>query len=180
MKAIIVGTPGKGKTTLARMLKQDYPNAIVVSLCKLRGALGIHEPHKGYETEVAPQNAQLLYQVLDMMLDSFESIIVEGYGLAPEDGNSLGSKHHCPVVLLCHKGTTIEQDVALMRAHDAKDKWTNFRTDEYLHSLCSFYKRVELEWIERMSTDSIFDTSNDFQMTLQCAYDYIINAQDKD
>lgn len=176
MKAIIIGTPGKGKTTLAKILKQDYPNTVIVSLCKLRGALNIHEPYKEYETEVAPQNVKILYQLLDIMLNIYENIIIEGYGLNPENAKNLGNKHHCPVILLCHKDTNIEQDIELVRKYDDKNKWTNFRTNEYLHSLYSFYKQVELKWIESMPASNIYDTSDNFQATLQDAYNYIIKT----
>lgn len=173
MKAIIIGTPGKGKTTLTKRLKESFPDTHIVSIGGIRTPLGIHEPHKGYETEVSPENTSFLYAVLDKALDAYENIILEGYGLSPKDAWSLGDKYRCPVILLCHKDTTALKDFELVRKYDAPDKWTNNRTDEYLQKLYKFYKEVENKWIKEFPKAYTFDTSIDFENTIQQAETFI-------
>ncbi len=177
MKAIIIGTPGKGKTTLANNLKDQYDNLAIISLGPLRSSLGIHEPHKGYETEVSEKNTPFLVNIVDSAMKQHEDFIVEGYGLSPEDAITLGQKHNCPVVLLCHKHTSATSDFSLVRKYDAKDKWTARRSDEYLLKLYAFYKSVENRWIERMLSDAVFTTDLDYTGELRRAYDYIVQHQ---
>ena len=176
MKAIIIGTPGKGKTTLANMIREDYPDARIISLGSLRGPLGIHEPRKGYEAEIAPENTALFCEIVSKAMNC-DDFIVEGYGLAPEDALRLANNHTCPVILLCHKSTTALQDYIFVRKYDDKDKWTAKRPDEYLKRLYEFYKTVEDKWISRMPEEMIFSTDKDFDRSIREAYQYIIDNQ---
>ena len=174
MKAIIIGTPGKGKTTLCNMICQNYPNVAIISLGGLRHPLGVHQPHMGFETEVAPQNMSFFRNIVDTAMSFYSSYIVEGYGLAPEDALYLGQKHRCPAILLCHKNISAEEDFRLVRKYDSKNKWTARREDDYLKELYKFYKSVEIEWITRMPDNAIFSTDKNFKSMLDNAYDYIV------
>ncbi len=175
MKVIIIGTPGKGKTTLCKMIKQNYPDVTIISLGELRNPLGIHKPHLNYETEVAPEHTVFFRDVVDNAMSVHKNFVVEGYGLNPEDALFLANKHNCPCVLLCHKNTTAQEDFELVRKYDAKDKWTAKRDDEYLKKLYSFYKETEKSWIMRMPSDLIFTTDKNFDVSLKETYNYIIN-----
>ncbi len=177
MKAIIIGTPGKGKTTLCKMIKQNYPDVAIISLGGLRSPLGIHKPHLGYETEIAPEYTDFFTNVVDGAMSIHKNFVVEGYGLNPEDALYLANKHSCPCVLLCHKNTTSQEDFELVRKYDDKDKWTSRRDDEYLKNLYSFYKEVEKSWIVKMPSDLIFSTDINFASSIKNAYDYIIDHQ---
>ena len=180
MKAIIIGTPGKGKTTLCNMIKQDYPNIATISVGSLRSPLGIHKPHMGYETEIAPENIQFFKNIIESAMSFHKDYIVEGYGLSPKDALQIGNNHKCPVVLLCHRNTSAEEDFELVRKYDSKDKWTAKRSDVYLKKLYEFYKNVETHWISSMPENMIFSTDDNFDLALRNAYQFILSCQQHD
>ena len=179
MKAIIIGTPGKGKTTLCLRLREEFPNIRTISLGGLRSPLGIHEPHKGYETEVSPENEMFFRNIVDNAMCLDEDFIVEGYGLKPEDARYLSEVHSCPCILLCHKNTTALEDFKMERKYGNENKWSARRSDEYLKKLYEFYKSVELKWIERMPSELVFDTGSDFDGEMERAYEYLLGRNER-
>ena len=177
MKAIIIGTPGKGKTTLCNMIKQDYLSIATISLGGLRNPLGIHQPHMGHETEIAPENISFFKSIIEGAMSFHKDYIVEGYGLSPEDALQIGDNHKCPVVLLCHKNTSAKEDFEFVRKYDSKNKWTARRDDDYLRKLYEFYKIVKTKWISCMPENMVFSTDGNFKLALRNAYHYIRSNQ---
>ncbi len=173
MRAIIIGVPGRGKTRLANRIIEDKKDIRVIQLGPLRSALGIHEPHKGYETEVAPSNISLLLNVIDKAVADQNEFIIEGYGLSPEYAISLSGKYNAKTILLTHASTTADEDVQMLKKYDAKDKWTAFRSDEYLLELFKFYKEVEQKWIEDTPNFLAFDTRYIFDEVIEKAYYFL-------
>lgn len=176
MRAMIIGVPCRGKTTLCNKLKEQYPDIRVCNLGHIRNDMGLHTPHQGFDLEVAPQDLGCYYKVLRTLLrHNSENYVMEGYGLGPRKALKMAEQFDMPIVLLAHQETTTaEDDLYKSLQYDAETKWTRRRTHPYLYDLFSFYKTVEQKWVRQMPKDMVFYTDEAFETTIDAAYDYLV------
>lgn len=143
MLLLLMGIAKVGKTQLANELGSRY-DAVVASTDQLRREWGFHEPHRGYDTEIAPDNRPRFYhQLIDFIKSlNYPRVIIEGNALHPDDVYYFD--HSIPLIL----GNNLSVEEKLNRAqHFAdEDNWINNRKDDYLVHLFQFYKSVEDRW----------------------------------
>lgn len=160
MKYIILGQPRSGKSTLAKIISEELDIPIICT-DKYRREWGFHEPWKGYDTEISPDNQMIFYKRLLALYNSYDNVILEGSAINPKDINLF---NYDKVVLL-YRNLSNNEMLKFSRKYDLD--WTSRREDDYLLHLFEKYIEYSKKWV-KANEDIAIDTT-DFENGIELA-----------
>ena len=168
--SIISGTARSGKTTLAKMLKEQ-----LLSYNEFHGdcirewMIRLYGQKRAREITHSSDYPESMAKLTDAFI-SFVSYpcIVEWSRYFPHNEHLISEKHECVFIYLGHGGISTEELFDQIREHESLDDFTSSLSDRELLSACERWSETDKQFLMecRKYNKDYYDTSNNRMTTL--------------
>ena len=179
---IILGAARSGKSTLAKMLHEEYNYSIISidsfisALCDTFPNLGITHSNTDNKFKLMPL---FVFSYMSKIINEYpnQKFVLEGWHVYPNDIYEVFKKNDVKIICLGYTKISCEDSFKIIRNNEMENSYTKKMSDEKLKQLIS--KHIEYSKVlqEQCKEKGIkfFDTSFDRKNVLKNVMKYLMN-----